>query len=386
MRALLWFLTVTILTLESVELPAQQPPFMGVPFTQSMAPLSRQQSAVPVPNPQEPGFRLLPHDSGPTQGLWIQPECWYFHTELLSLRRDRPRTDHFSADQYAAPDNVVLGTENLSFNFEPGTQLTLGRSFLGGSASVEFSYFTLLSDWSSAASYTDENPYGGLESNLTATFFSDAGASSAAFDTFRGAGRQTIDYSSALDNWELNFQKHFRPRLRVSASSLVGLRFIKLDEGFAFVSYNINADEVGEYLIATENNLLGFQMGGNLAYEISSRAAVGIQAKGALFVNFSSQNSQLINSDTASGYDLPINTGDITNGDLASVVEVGFFGRFFVTRRIELRIGYDVMLLSGMTLAPEQFDHTIGLTLARKIDSSGRLLAHGVSAGGIVRW
>jgi hypothetical protein len=44
------------------------------------------------------------------------------------------------------------------------------------------------------------------------------------------------------------------------------------------------------------------------------------------------------------------------------------------------------MFLSGLALAPEQFDHTIGLTLARKIDSSGRLIVHGLSAGGVVSW
>lgn len=337
-------------------------------------------------NVKSAGFFVRDYDM-PREWYSQDPsKCWYFDATYLSLRRNRPRTDHFSADQYAAPDNVVLGTDNLSFDFEPGMRLLIGRRSASGNTSVEFSYFGILNRWADQASYTDNNPYGGLESNLIATFFGDAGAGWASLDTFRNAGTQSIEYRSGLHNVELNLQRHFQPWLSSAGRSLVGLRIATLHEDFSFTSYNASAGEVGEYLISTKNTLVGLQMGGDLAWQISPRTALGLWAKGALLFNFSSQESQLINSDLGTGYDLPVNTGDITNGNLASILEVGLSFHWVITKRMEVQAGYEAILLSGLTLATEQFDHTIGLTMARKIDSSGQMLMHGPTIGGMYHW
>ncbi|MBN1590121.1 MAG: BBP7 family outer membrane beta-barrel protein [Pirellulales bacterium] len=376
-----FFLFLT-LALQSVQLAAQQGMLVESRLARLTACPEPDVSYRPDVEVRQAEYRFCPR--GFREG---QARPWYLHAEFLSLCRSCPRPDHFSADQYAQPDNVVLGTDNLSFDHEPGMRFTLGRRSSGSDMSVEFSYFGILDQWNSTASYTDESPYGGLESNLTATFFSDAGPGTATFDTFRGSGTQAISYTSELHACELNVQRHFEPWISSSGHSLAGLRFVTLDEDFVFTSHDTPTGEVGEYLIATENRLLGLQIGGDLAWQVSPRTALCLWAKVALLLNFSNQNSRLVNSDTGStGYDLPINTGDVTDGDLASLAELGLSFHFAVTRRIELRAGYEAMLLSGLTLAPEQFDHTIGLTMARKIDSSGQMLVHGASVGGTCRW
>ena len=330
---------------------------------------------IPFPSDSDDSFVAIPAIA----------EQSYFRTEFLLLSRTRPRSVDVTVAQDGAVDTVVLGTNHLSFDAQTGMRFTLGHRFADNNLSFELSYATIFNEWASSASATDDNPSGGLNTDLSANFFTDSGPGAAAFDAFFDSGRQVIDYDSQFQNLELNLFRHFQPWLEHASSILAGFRFIRIAEDFAFTSFDTPTGEIGEYFISTENDLLGFQVGGEFDYAIGSHAFVTLRAKGSLFVNFTNQESRLINSDTGAGADLAINVGDMGEANLASAVELALLGRIPIGR-IELHAGYEVILLSGLALAPEQFDHTIGLTGARITDRSGQIVIHGMTAGATIAW
>src|SRR6266480_6088354 len=74
---------------------------------------------------------------------------------------------------------------------------------------------------------------------------------------------------------------------------LVGLRFLELGEKFNWQAQDIaTAGADGTYLIHTDNDMFGFQMGTGLTYQ-APRWSLGTTAKGGVFLNRATGDSTL---------------------------------------------------------------------------------------------
>src|SRR5262249_43811785 len=133
-----------------------------------------------------------------------------------------------------------------------------------------------------------------------------------------GSSQQEVKYTSHFSNFELNYnvkQRLGRDQMvmdpnggwRREASNgwtkefLFGLRFMNLSDYFDGTAKNIAANTAvtpnipqgdGDYLIRTQNNVIGPQIGAGIGYE-TGRWTMGVENKLGLLLNDASANSRL---------------------------------------------------------------------------------------------
>ena len=172
--------------------------------------------------------------------------------------------------------------------------------------------------------------------------------------SFDQSTRQTIQYASNLNSFELNYRVrgrlghdqlvmdpngdwHRAANAGFEREYLAGLRFLQLGERFDWSAEDIAAvGNDGSYLIRTDNNLFGFQFGVGLTYQ-TPRWSVGTRCKGGVFLNDAVGHSQLnFTADDTDDAEL-----HLTENQLSFVGEFGILGRYHVLPNVSLRAGYD---------------------------------------------
>jgi len=311
------------------------------------------------------------------------PDGWYARGEAFLLQRDRAPRTAISADvDFTGAATVLLTTDNLHFGYEPGTRLTLGRQF--GCNRIELSYFGL-HDFSASAQVTSADAPSGTLQSAWAGF-----ASPATIDPFDGADLHRITYGSRLHSAEINLRHQAEPASCLASTWLVGVRYLKVSEDFAFFSsvndWMGNGPAYGTYAVTTNNDLLGGQLGTELVWSCTPRLSLGATAKGALLGSAAKKVAvfETVMPPPAAPY---FRTEAGASGHtLASIVETGLFTEVQLTPRISARAGYDVILVSGLALAPQQLNFSDDPGAAGAIHLNGKSVYHGPSFGLNVVW
>jgi len=220
--------------------------------------------------------------------------------------------------------------------------------------------------------------------------------------SFNVAEEHSMFYRSRIDNFELNGR--LRPRAGrdrlvllpngkwrrectpgASISYLFGMRFISINESFAFRArgrwisprYESNVPNpdgsftileyletslAGDYLISTHNDLVGPQIG----FDYMQRHCKwnwGVRAKAGPMLNLADQSSSIRTAGLDFGssapsdwvHDEPIDIqGSGRSRKVALVGEVGFMGAYKIFPNLTLHAGYDFTWVTGLALAPEQ--------------------------------
>ena len=243
---------------------------------------------------------------------------------------------------------VVLSTANLDFDEEAGMRL-VGRYDIGPVSMIEIGYSGLY-EWSDRAEYQSTTGF-----NLFSPF-SDFGA-----DPAGGAGLTetdqadfaSLEYWSELHNAEISYRHYWigwNPR--VTGTWLAGFRYTRLSEDFFYGT----STQTGSHLsqIQTENDLTGFQAGGDMWITVRQGLRIGAQGKAGLYNNRAEQNTHLtaeINGISTVDR-LEVAKGDrlafLTEGNVSVVADI--------TPNISLRAGYDVLFINTVALAPNNFN------------------------------
>lgn len=326
---------------------------------------------------QEPGAEIGLGDACVPCG---DTHTWYIQSEALWLTRTRTDTIPFTAiDTTGWGDmQVIQTTDYLEFDHEAGVRLTLGRR-LNEYNSLELSYFGLQDfDGSSEAIDASAGMYSPYSLFMTGLFGYSTG--------FDQASYHRLEYGSKLHNAEVNF-RHRGPTVgSIETDLLLGVRYFNIKEQFGFFSMQPGGgiDGVDAYGTATNqssNNLVGAQIGGQLHYNATEHFGLAARAKAGLLVNFASQDGTFIQDMGV------VNQADYSarSEALAGLVEVGLAGHYRIGSHLTLRAGYDVILLSGLALAPEQFDVYSGY-FGSSINDRGTVVYHGPSAGFELQW
>jgi len=273
------------------------------------------------------------------------PRWFDVHAEWMYLQRDQiSRRVDFTSDGILGP--IVLSTDDLSFHEQSGFRAT-AAFLVGPSTALEATYFGTF-NWASSQEVQD--PDGNLYS-----VFSDFG--SLPFDGFLETDAsffQQIEYSSDLDNGELNLRRRWvSANCVLHGSWLAGVRYLRLTEDFRYVTMAVRDDVEGDldYLVSTTNNLIGFQLGTDLFVCLSPRLKVGVEVEAGVYGNRAKQET---------GAQFTTGPGtlqeEVTDSDAAFLGEAGFLVLFRVTPRMTLRAGYQLLYLNGVALAPENFN------------------------------
>jgi len=212
----------------------------------------------------------------------------------------------------------------------------------------------------------------------------------------QGSSSQQIDYTSNLDSFEMNY--HVRARLghdqmvmdangcwhRAANAGfereyLAGIRFIELSERLDWTAQDIVTNGAdGRYLIHTDNDMIGFQLGTGLTYQ-APRWSLGGTAKGGVFINDALGRSQLnFTADDTDDADLRLR-----ENQLSFVGEFKLQARYHVLPNMSVRAAYELMLITSAALAPPQATF---ITDTSYLNTTGNPFYHGASFGVETYW
>lgn len=340
-------------------------------------------------------------------GTWLRRGFWYAETDAVIFNRMWSRRDQrMAADD---PQVITPPQTGVSLGFNPiflatNRVLILDGALPGEDATVRATLgnflfrdshnrdhtleFTAIGggQWEQDRQISSRDPNG-----LFVPFFI-AGQNA----TFNASTRQTIQYASNLDSFEMNY--HVRARLGhdqlimdpngcwhraanpgFEREFLVGLRFVDLGEKLDWRAQDIvttGAD--GSYLIHTDNNMFGFQMGTGLTWQ-APRWSVGATAKGGVYLNDALGRSQLdFTASDANDADLRLR-----ENQLSFVGEFKLQGKYHVLPNVSLRAGYEMMFITAQALAPNQATF---VTDTSYLNTTGNPFFHGASFGCEFYW
>jgi hypothetical protein len=249
-----------------------------------------------------------------------------------------------------------MSTEDLEFDERVGVRFNAAVQVLA-TATAEFTYFGLFS-WTSTDSRTDLA--GGLFSPMSNFGTFPPGG----FPQTDNAIFHSIAYSSSLDNFELNFRRRWTgANCRVQASFLMGVRYLYLLENFQYFTQgqdDIDPDplvvEPGgnmDYNIRVRNSLTGFQLGADLWSTIIPGIKFGGELKAGVYGNYGNQTTVIDVTEPDNTY-----REDVQMNDIAVISDANLMAIWRVNPNWTIRVGYSLLYIDGVGLAPEQFNST----------------------------
>ncbi len=314
----------------------------------------------------------------PNGGPYFDGTCgprWYdASVEALYLQRENiSRTVNFTSDgaRGTGDPNIVLSTDNLDFDETPGVRATV-RYDIGPASEIEGVYTGVLY-WKSSADVTSSTD------NLFSVF-SDFGGP-ALFPGFSDTDQATyhsIEYSSGLQSVELNWRRDWMSSMwRAYGSCLLGVRYVQLGENFRHVTQGDDGEM--DYRVNTENDLVGFQLGGDMWVCVAPGVSVGGDLKAGVYSNSADQSTRVV-ADSL----LDTLRESASNYDVALVAESNLMVIYQVTPSLTLKAGYQFLFLDGVALATENFNSEppfLGGPRDVFINDNGSALYHGALAG-----
>lgn len=335
-------------------------------------------------------------------GTWLRRGFWYAETDAVIYNRMWARKDkRFAAEDINVTDGPTPGV-NLGFNpifLNTNRILILNGSLPGEDATfrgtlgnflfrdahnrdhtVEFTFING-GNWEQERSMSSVAPNG-----LFVPYFI-AGHNR----TFNLSSQQTMDYSSTLGSFEMNYRVrsrlghdqlimdpngcwHRAANAGFEREYLVGLRVLQLVDNLDWRARDVEvvgAD--GSYLIHTDNDLFGFQIGTGMTYQ-APRWSLGATCKGGVFLNDALGHSQL---DFTADDDNDANLR-LRENQLSFVGEFKLLGRYHVLPNVSVRAGYEMMLITSAALAPPQANFIPETTY---LNTTGNPFYHGASFG-----
>ena len=283
----------------------------------------------------------------------------------------------------------ALNSTDLNQGFAPGFRL--GAAYhVDSNLDLSLSFFHI-SDWSSIQSIGPDNPLNWMVMRAPGGFFQ---TQDFAYQSM------TWNYSTQLYNAELNAQKKVSDRIAL----LVGFRWLQLRENLQgtippadtfqpdWKPLNWTLNQVAGFTngtpapayppfwnTSTTNNLYGFQVGAEGKIFERGRFSINGLIKGGPYLNHASELTGVSLAKTV------YESGASTN-QAAFVGEGGLQCKYQVTRAITLKLGYEVLWLAGVALAPGQIRETYITTAptgvyTHDVNSASNVLFHGVTAG-----
>jgi len=317
-------------------------------------------------------------------GAWVRDGITYFQADVVLLNRN------FYRDVFLASDSSAASNRRLIVEMtEPGLaalgRFTIGQMMLRDPSnrdhSVEFTFYGL-GEWTAE---------GSIESAVDDFLVSDIDPF---IGGFNASDMQRFEYNTDFDNYELNYRIAWRPgrdRMVLQPdgtwvqqlspatvfSVLAGIRVVQVDELFSYIARGTDpTTRRGDLSIRTNNDLVGFQIGGDY-HRRHTVWSYGVRGKAGAYVNFASGSQSLVTVDNVfTEIDRQVRAEE---DSLAFVGELGVFAKYHPTPRIAFRIAYEAMWHNTVALAPEQIDFRPGTT--PRVNAAGSQWFQGMSLG-----
>jgi hypothetical protein len=307
---------------------------------------------------------------------------WYASFTALYMTRNKPNPYQVSFDTTNPVGELILNTNTIDDDWQPGFQVSIGK-YLGCSSAVEFSYWTL-DNFGGQAYALDPPGVGSLNTPFDFRSLNFGGVPVTSY--FDNAQAHRLTRNDEFHNFEVNFihwPMTSNPYNRVQASGLVGFRYINFRESWQFATSdndpNFGVDPTGEayYDIDTTNNLFGVQVGGRGSFGITDCLSVYAAPRFGVFANYMEHTSRIYSGDGQTALNINSNNTVLS---LLGQLDVGV--NYQITSRLSIYGGYRVVAISGIALADNQIpylqDDLFGIG---DIDHNSNLVLHGATGG-----
>lgn len=164
---------------------------------------------------------------------------------------------------------------------------------------------------------------------------------------FNPGDSQNFHYASSLTSFELNVREKFTDCF----TALYGFRYLNLNENFVGTYIDQFGGFFGDYSTQTHNNLFGGQVGGEYTRCVSSNVNVTLHGNVGLYGN--SADTRTAGSFLNPPFFAP-DERQAFHAQVAFTSQLGGRASIQLTERLAARIGYQVMWLQGVALAPNQ--------------------------------
>ncbi|WP_425396464.1 BBP7 family outer membrane beta-barrel protein [Aeoliella sp.] len=314
--------------------------------------------------------------------------CWFASLGALFITREPQDSYTFSYDS-ANEDDQYVDAADCDMSFSPGVEASVGWYDCCTNTGFELTYWQLLPGDESTQMLGADLAPGFLDGIRNYDQLDYNGGTADA--SVNAAVIHRLTRSWDVYNVEANRLIVFRNDGCGSPwrfQSVAGFRYFKFKETLGFVSdpsETIIDGDADEYRIdiRTDNQLIGFQLGGITERCIGQRWTVRLIGKAGLYNNHITMNyfeggsagAAVINNGPNAGQAMVVNT---STNDLAFLGEFGAGVACRVGSRWRLGADYRVVGATGLALPTDQiyFD-TRGINDVRVIDSNGSLLLHG---------
>lgn len=317
-----------------------------------------------------PGSAASPGGFGPAQGSAPFSDqdlassagragvVWTVQADALGLTRNVGSSTFLGQTSAlgVGPAIQTLNANDASFNLVPGMRLALSAT-VDDQVSYEVLYFGL-QNWS-ASNTILADPIAGT---LATSPYTQTDKLTGGFDKSLG-----YSYTSKLNNAEFNVRRIFHAG-NWALAPLVGFRYFQWNETLSLTGVD-QFYGVTENLNSVANNyLVGGQIGGT-ARRDWQRFSLAATGKAGVFANFMQLTEANLNSTGIAG--LP-GTGfvslnsDSRHAGAAGMLDFSAVATYHVTQHFSVRGGYQLVYVTGLALAPNQFagfSHTGGLLL-----------------------
>jgi hypothetical protein len=300
---------------------------------------------------------------------WSLNKRWALTGDFVYMRRtdvhDHTLINDSSKSQCnpACPDFSVCDTHHLvrDFDFEPGYRLAL-TYLRNKKTTYELSYLWL-HEWTGSCS----------KHGVRALSFPFTPSSYA--QDFQGADAAHAEYVSHFWSVEANYWRHMTPR-RVdyfSLSWLLGLRYMDLHESFE-LAFHKGANK-SDYDIHTKNHLFGVQAGLDLQMNPTRRLSWELSAKVGALADWAKQDTFLGDQNNTR----VLRDYDATQWHATFLADCFASVAYQCTSYLNVHLGYQMIYLTGLALAPEQIDKDADAH--KRIYLKGEALIYGLFGG-----
>lgn len=316
---------------------------------------------------------------------------WYAVADGVALRRNPTRGVDFAATEVlptggGAPPNIVLSTRDFNYDFAGGGHILIGHT-INECFQFEGAY-TAIGESNDTAAIRDTTPNAlGGQGNLFSPFGGFGANPIAGLDYNNFA---QIHYISSMQTGEFNIRRQLpMPPEKLTASILFGVRYVGLPENFF---YNTQSDvpaphgATNSIHVATNNQLVGPQIGALFEFNAENRWWVNFEMKAAVMNNRADQSTTYHNVDSQGVAHDYSGSEEENHTSFAGQLDLTFVYRW--SPHFTTRLGYQALWLTGMALAPDNLNTNIDILTQgpAQLNHGSGTLYHGPYAGLMVGW
>jgi len=332
--------------------------------------------------------KLRPYGEG-----GIATQRWFdVSADVIYLARTNSSEVNFNTTSVGITNTFVLGTNSVPLDTLNAGLALQGNIQVGPGSNIEVGYFGL-NKWDNSASANSTSTT--VPHNLF-SFLSNFGVlPPGGFGDPDRSLVHTLSYSSSLNNGEINLRRRWaEPSGFFQGSFLMGVRYLALDEQAKFTARGAfdntqanNSLRFLDYTTDTHNSLVGFQVGGDLWYNVIPGVKVGVEAKTGIYNNRANQNTAILANSLPDTF-----SETVAVNRAAYLTQIAPQAWYRLNHSWAVRGSYQFMYIDNVALAtgnlnaipPTELGVNLGRTAGINTDSD--IILQGFTAGAEYTW